>query len=241
MKSPLLCLPGLLCNEELWFQSTTGLDREVHRITFAAEPELSRIAATVLAQAPPHFVLAGLSMGGYVAFEMLRLAPERIRGLCLVDTTADADTEPQVAVRREAVERARAIGLPAFAAGLGRVLMHARRGDAGERLSPSGLDAFVAMATAIGVETFALHQQAISRRVDSNGLLAGIACPAAVVVGAADRVTPPAVAERMAAAIPGASLHVVEEAGHLVPLEQPRVMRERLGAFLARCDGNSAS
>jgi pimeloyl-ACP methyl ester carboxylesterase len=97
------------------------------------------------------------------------------------------------------------------------------------------------MATAIGVETFALHQQAISRRADSNGLLARIDCPAAVVVGAADRVTPPAVAQRMAAGIPGASLHVVEDAGHLVPLEQPRAMRGLLDAFLARCDADSAA
>jgi len=229
MKHPLLCLPGLLCNEELWLPGTAGLDREVHRISFPAEADLSIIAATVLARAPPQFVLAGLSMGGYVAFEMLRRAPERIRGLCLVDTTPDADTEPQVVVRREAVERARTIGMPAFAAGLGRLLMRA----------PGGLEAFVAMATAIGVETFALHQQAISRRGDSNGLLARIACPAAVVVGAADRITPPAVAQRMAAGIPGASLHVVEDAGHLVPLEQPLAMRALFGAFLDRCDANS--
>jgi pimeloyl-ACP methyl ester carboxylesterase len=231
VKIPLLCLPGLLSTSTVWKESARNTDRAVSFACFAALDEVRDIAAAVLAEAPPMFVLAGVSMGGYVGFEMLRQAPHRIAGLCLVDTAPGADNEKQSQMRALSVQRCRERGMQAFAENLGKYVLYASQGEV-----PEGLQSFIAMAEEIGCETFALHQKALSRRVDSTGLLPQIRCPTVVVVGSADRVTPPAMAESMAAAIPGATFHVIEKAGHLVPMEQPLAMGEILGSFLERCD-----
>jgi pimeloyl-ACP methyl ester carboxylesterase len=209
-------------------------DREVCFASFAAMQTVREIAAAVLAEAPPVFVLAGVSMGGYVGFEMLRQAPQRIAGLCLVDTAPGADNEKQSQMRELSVQRCRERGIREFAENLGKYVLYAPEGDV-----PVGVQSFIAMAEEIGCETFALHQNALSGRADSTGLLPQIRCPTVVVVGVADRVTPPAIAESMAAAIPGATFHLIEKAGHLVPLEQPQAMQEILSAFLNRCDAGN--
>jgi pimeloyl-ACP methyl ester carboxylesterase len=231
VKIPLLCLPGLLSTPAVWKESVASSDREVRSAWFAMKDEVREIAAGVLAEAPPVFVLAGVSMGGYVGFEMLRQAPQRIAGLCLVDTAPGADNEKQSQMRALSVQRCRERGMRAFADNLGKYVLYAPEGEA-----PVGLQSFIAMAEEIGYETFALHQNALSRRPDSTALLPQIRCPTVVVVGIADRVTPPAMAESMVAAIPGATFHLIKKAGHLVPMEQPLAMHEILSAFLTRCD-----
>jgi pimeloyl-ACP methyl ester carboxylesterase len=121
-----------------------------------------------------------------------------------------------------------------FSHNLGKYVLYAPEGEV-----PEGLESFIAMAEEIGCDTFAQHQNALSGRLDSTALLPQIRCPTAVVVGIADRVTPPAIAERMAAAIPDATFHLIEKAGHLVPLEQPQAMQQILAAFLNRCEAES--
>jgi pimeloyl-ACP methyl ester carboxylesterase len=231
MKVPLLCLPGLLCTEVVWSESIAALGRDVQCARFAADDTVQAIARGVLAAAPARFAVAGLSMGGYIALEMLRQAPDRIAGLCLVDTAPGADSDKQVAARYASVEQCRLVGMQVFAEKLGRFILYS---DADSQ-SPA-LQRFVAMADEVGCETFAAHQHAISRRPDSTELLSRLCLPTAVVVGAADRVTPSVVAQRMATAISGATYHLVERAGHLVPLEQSRQMQEILAILLDRCD-----
>jgi pimeloyl-ACP methyl ester carboxylesterase len=231
VKIPLLCLPGLLCTSAVWKASVKNTDRAVSFACLAALDEVRDIAAAVLAEAPPVFALAGVSMGGYVGFEMLRQAPQRIAGLCLVDTAPSADNEKQSQMRALSVQRCRERGMQAFAENLGNYVLYAPGSEV-----PAGLQSFIGMAEEIGCETFALHQKALSRRPNSTALLPQIRCPTVVVVGSADRVTPPHIAEAMAAAIPGSSFHIIENAGHLVPLEQPLAMDAILSSFLTRCD-----
>ncbi|MBO9718059.1 MAG: alpha/beta fold hydrolase [Pseudoxanthomonas sp.] len=216
-RTPLLLLPGLLCDARVWRDQVQALAD----VADAAVPDLSlddsiaTMAARVLASAPERFALAGLSMGGYVAFEILRQQPARVSRLALFDTSAAPDSPERARQRRMGIA---AIGQGRFV-GVTRQLLprlvHARHVD-----GPVGAEV-QAMAQRVGAQAYLRQQGAILGRVDSRPLLPKIDVPTLVVVGADDVMTPPAESEAIAAAIPGAVLHRLSACGHLPPMELP--------------------
>lgn len=221
---PLILLPGLLCDSRLWAAQAADL-ADVCPVLI---PDLTRdlgipaLARRVLAEAPPRFALGALSMGGYVAFEILRQAPERVARLALFDTMASPDAPERAAQRRamlELAERGRFLGISPQ---LMPRLIHP------SRLGTPVADTVLAMGKAVGKEAFLRQQQSIIDRPDSRPTLAGIRISTLIVVGAQDQLTPPAEAELMHAGIQDSRLVVLDDCGHLPPLELP----ERTSALL---------
>lgn len=228
-KHPLLFIPGLNCTAALWADQVAalGAGRAVMVADHGGAETIAAISAAILADAPPRFALAGLSMGGYVAMEILRVAPERVDRLALLDTRADADAPEQSEVRRQLIDITARGGFAKIAA------MQYPRLVAPARLDDEALQARVrAMADATGPEAFVRQQKAILTRIDSRPSLADIRCPATVIVGADDQLTPPDLARDMADRIPGARLVVVPGAGHLSPIETPEAVTEVLRDWL---------
>jgi pimeloyl-ACP methyl ester carboxylesterase len=177
---------------------------------------MAAIARRILAAAPPLFALAGLSMGGYIAFEIMRQAPERVAKLALLDTGARAET-PEQTERREVMialaKSGRYVEVPDLAF---PVYVHRnRQNDAGLKQTVR------MMAAETGVEAYFRQQQAIMGRPNSRPGLGAIKCPTLVLVGDSDEATPPELAREIAGAISGARLEVIADCGHLSTLEQP--------------------
>jgi pimeloyl-ACP methyl ester carboxylesterase len=222
---PTLLVPGLLCTARLYAAQIPVLWSfgPVMVVDHRRDDSMAAIARRILEQAPPRFALLGLSMGGYIAFELLRQASARIARLALLDTTARPDTAEQSARRRTLIEQSNAGGFGQLADQLYPGLVHPDRlGDAALRGEVRG------MAAETGAEAFIRQQTAIMQRRDSLPDLAAIGCPTLVLVGEADQLTPTARAQEMAAGIRGARLVVVPASGHLSALEQP----ERVNAAL---------
>jgi pimeloyl-ACP methyl ester carboxylesterase len=222
---PTLLVPGLLCTARLYAAQIPVLWSfgPVLVVDHRRDDSMAAIARRILEQAPPRFALLGLSMGGYIAFELLRQASARIARLALLDTTARPDTAEQSARRRTLIEQSNAGGFGQLADQLYPGLVHPDRlGDAALREEVRG------MAAETGAEAFIRQQTAIMQRRDSLPDLAAIGCPTLVLVGEADQLTPTARAQEMAAGIRGARLVVVPASGHLSALEQP----ERVNAAL---------
>ncbi len=218
-KRTLILLPGLLCDDALWEHQATFLDAivDVRVADLTREDNLPDMARHVLARAPEHFVLAGLSMGGYVAQEIMRQAPERILSLALIDTNARADTPEQSERRKALMDEAQ----------------HGKFKGIGPKLLPNLVhpdfakdediaSTVLGMAQRVGKEAFLRQQNAIMHRVDGRADLAKVNCPTLVLCGEDDVMTPPKVHQEMVDAIgDNADLVVVKHCGHLSPLEQP--------------------
>lgn len=230
MRTPVVLLPGLLCDAQLWQPQIESLaDRiEPWVADLTRDDSMAAMASRVLAEAPfGEFALAGLSMGGYAALELMRRAPERVRRLALLDTQARADT-PEATERRLAlIALARQGRFAGVTDRLLPLLLHT------SRLRDERLVGIVkAMAQNVGSEAFLRQQKAIMGRVDSRESLARIACPTLVLCGGQDMLTPLDRHEEMAAAIPGASLVVIPDCGHLATLEAPQAVNAALVAWL---------
>jgi len=228
---PLLLLPGILNDGDLWAHPRKQLS-SIADITVgdtSTHADLSELAAAILAQAPPRFAVAGLSMGGYVAFEILRQAPERVLRLALVDTSARPDTQERKQHRRGLIRLAER---GEFRGVTPRMLPYL---IAHRHLDNSALtDRIYAQAQRIGRDGFINQETAVMERPDSRPLLPEIKVPTIVVCGRDDQLTPPARSEEMAAAIPGADLLVVAGAGHLAPMERPFAVTRALRGWLQR-------
>jgi pimeloyl-ACP methyl ester carboxylesterase len=174
-------------------------------------------------------VLVGLSMGGYIAFEFLRRWRQRVRGLVLLDTRAEADTPDGKKNRDAAAATAREQGAEAIAeAMLPKVLGASTLAGA-----PATVERVRAMMAATPVAGIVGALGAMRDRPDSTPMLPGLAgVPTLVIVGDEDELTPPAQARAMADAIPGASLVVIRSAGHLPTIERPAETTDALLAFL---------
>jgi pimeloyl-ACP methyl ester carboxylesterase len=217
----LILLPGMPLDAALWEHQVRHLadvaDVQVIETTLA--DTLSGLAHAVLARAPERFLLAGLSLGGYVAQEILRQAPERVAKLALVNTNARPDTPEQAETRRRAMEVASSRGLdPILDAMIPKLIAPSRVGDA------ELTGAVRAMGQRVGVENYLRQQAAILSRPDGRPSLPAIRCPTLVIGGREDGGSPPPVQEEMANAIPGARLVLIEECGHLSPLERPHAV-----------------
>ena len=226
---PVVLIPGLMCSARLYAAQIPHL-WPCGPVTIAdhtRDETMTAIARRILTAAPPRFALAGLSMGGYISFEILRQAPARVVKLALLDTTARADTPEAMAARRAQIAQVAAGGLAEVADAQFMRLVHPlRRTDANLR------EINRLMAREVGVEGFVRQQTAIVGRVDSRPMLKDIRCPTLVLVGEADTLTPPDRAAEMADGIPGAQLVEVPESGHLSTLERPDAVTEALLEWL---------
>jgi pimeloyl-ACP methyl ester carboxylesterase len=231
LKQPLALCPGLLCDARLWEHQAMHLAdiAEAHIGDFTSQDSISAMARSVLAAMPERFALAGLSMGGYVAMEIMRQAPERIERLCLLDTSARPDTEQQTAFRRQMLEQVKLGRFKGVTQRMLPLFLHPQRlGDA------ALTGAIMEMGARVGRDAYVRQQTAIMNRADSRPSLAAIECPTLVVCGRQDALTPLAMSEEIAHGIPGATLEVVEDCGHMSTMERPDhvtgLMRRWLGA-----------
>ena len=228
-KTSLVLLPGLLCDEALWAHQTETL-ADIADITVAdmtQDDTIQGMAERVLSKAPETFALAGLSMGGYAAQEIMRQAPERVERLALLDTSANSDTPDRKEQRQGFIAQ---LGLGVFRGVTSKLLPFLIYED---RLDDDALVAVIkASAQNIGPEAFTRQQHAILSRPDGRKDLKKIACPTLVLCGRQDALTPLTGHEEMVAAIPNASLVVIEDCGHLAPLERPDAVNAAMRAWL---------
>lgn len=229
--TPLLLVPGLLCSARLYAAQVVALwpQGPVMVVDHRRDDEIGAIAARILVNAPPRFALAGLSMGGYIAFAMLRQAPERIAKLALLDTSARPDTAEQKEARQKFIAMAEAGKLSDVVDTLAPRFVHRdRRND--DVLNRTIRD----MAVDTGVDAFVRQEKAIMTRPDSRPSLASIRCPTLVLVGEGDELTTPELAQEIAGGIAGARLVVVPDCGHLSTIERPEAVNAALAEWLQR-------
>jgi pimeloyl-ACP methyl ester carboxylesterase len=228
-QTAVILIPGLLCTANLFAPQLSALQPwyDVSVADHRQHPTLEGIAASILATAPATFALAGLSMGGYIAFEVLRQAPHRVTKMALLDTNSRADRPDQLEGRAAIVAMARAEGLAAVNKRLLPLLVHQRF-----QTDPVMTATIDQMATDTGVEAFARQQDAIAARPDNRPFLATIKVPTTIIVGAEDALTPVKVHEEMHGLITGSTLYVIPDCGHLSTLEQPEAVNALLLAWL---------
>lgn len=229
----LVLLPGLLCDRALWLPQIAAFAPRLPILVgdLTRDDSVEAMARRVLDDAPPRFALAGLSMGGYVAQEIVHQAPGRVDRLALLDTNARADTEEQRRRRQGLLALAKSGKFKGVTPRLLPLLLHP------DRLEEADLTGIVmAMAERVGRDAFQRQQTAILNRRDRRADLAAIACPTLVVCGRQDALTPPELAEEIAAGIPGAHLAIVEECGHLSTLERPAEVTRLMARWLGLPD-----
>lgn len=232
MKQPLVLLPGLLCDAALWEPQLSDLadiaDFFVADLT--AHETMKDMAAAVLRDAPwKEFALAGLSMGGYVAQEIVRQAPQRVKKLALLDTRSRPEEPLETERRHQFIKLAQSErGFMPVTTRLLPFLLHP------SRVKEAPLVKVIReMAERTGVEAYVRQQTAIIARPDFRPDLAKIQCPTLVLCGREDQLTPLSDSEFIAAAIPGAKLVVVEECGHMSTLERPEAVNRAMRKWLA--------
>lgn len=218
MAEPLVLLPGMMCDARIFAPQINALSREraVMVAPITQGERVEEIASNILDQLPLRFALAGLSMGGIVAMEVLRRAPERVSRLCMMDTNPLAETPAEAASREPMIVGVRAGRLE-------EVMRQAMRPDF---LAPGAgrmpvLNTVYAMAADLGPEVFINQSRALQRRRDQQSTLRKCKVPTLILCGAHDRLTPVKRHSFMAELMPAARLEVIEDAGHLPPLETP--------------------
>ena len=226
--TPLVLMPGMMCDARMWGGIDQGLGVPViHHIPTGAET-MPDLAALFLADAPPSFALAGLSMGGILAMEILRQAPNRVTRLALLDTNPRAETAAVKARRGPQIDRA-------LAGDLEGVMRHDMKPN---YLAPGPnkaaiLDLCMDMALTLGPLVFARQSRALRDRPDQQATLAAFKGPALVLMGAEDRLCPLDRHQLMHDLMPQSRLHIIPGAAHLPPLEQPDATTRALRDWLA--------
>ncbi len=227
-----LCLlPGLMCDQTVWAPQRAALIdvAQIHVPNFLGLDSFEAMARRTLEQAEGPLWLAGHSMGGRVALEAWRMAPERIAGLALMDTGVHGVRPEERAVRMGMVKLARTEGMAAVIERWLPPMIHP------DRLNDVVLyDAIAGMIRRASPEQFEKQQHALLTRPDATGYLPSIACPTLVMTGRQDAWSPPAQHEQIAAAIPGATLTIIEDCGHMSTLEKPGEVTALLRSWLAR-------
>lgn len=174
-------------------------------------------------------IVAGLSMGGYVAFDLARVAPERLMGLILIDTK---ETDDDVGTREARMESIRSIGKTGRTRAFVDEMLPKLLSEPSMR-DPELVETVRSLMASASVTAVVAGQHAMARRPDSTAVLPTISCPTLVVAGSEDIVTPPSMTERMAEAIPKATMKLIEGAGHLPPMERPSEFNEVVQRFLS--------
>lgn len=226
---PILLVPGLVCSLRIFAPVIPHLWRfgPVTVANHIRDDNMGAIARRILAEAPPRFALAGHSMGGYIAFEIMRQAPQRVAKLALMNTQARPDTPEATTRRRGQIARAQAGEYRAILDELFPIFMHpSRRENAGLRQLVHD------MGDDVGPEAFVRQQIAIMSRPDSRPTLAWIKFPTLVLSSDEDNTVPNALSTEMADGIPGAKLIIIPDCGHMTPPEQPQATTEALVDWL---------
>jgi pimeloyl-ACP methyl ester carboxylesterase len=238
-RCPLIMLPGSLCDARLFGPQLAALrHRSVAVGNVGAADSVQAIAAQVLRRAPGRFALAGLSMGGIVAFEVWRQAPQRVAGLALLDSTFQPESAEVAARRLEEIDLVAREGT----LGLRRLVRdrHLARYLAQGNVHRQALrDLVLQMATACGPAVFARQWQALMHRPDSRATLRTIDCPALVLCGAEDQLCLPAVHQEMARAL-GVDCHLLDHCGHLASVEAPQRTCGLLRGWLEQVDARES-
>ena len=226
----LLFVPGLLCGEPLFAPLFPHLEGRARSLVadVTRDDTIGGMARRVLSEAPPRFALCGLSMGGYVALEIMRLAPDRVSRLAILDSQARPVNEAGRKRGRDHLALAERGEFRGITPQLLPLFLHP------DRLNDEKLTNEVqAMVGSVGRDAFLRQQKAILARPDSRPQLPGIACQTLVLAGREDAMTPPEVQLEMAMAIPKATLVLLPQCGHLSPMERPEAVATQLLAWLA--------
>ncbi len=226
---PIVFIPGLMCTGRIYQHQVETLG-QTHPVLLAnhwSHDTMAGIAKSTLDLAPKTFALAGTSMGGYVALEIMRQAPERVTKLLLMSTSAKPDTPERSADRRKQVEGARKYGLRAGTRALYPKLVHPARHEDAPLLTT-----FFEMAEELGVDAFAKQIEAIIGRADSRPTLGDVRIPTLVIAGRDDALITPDNSEELASGIPGARLALVEHCGHMGMIERPETYTKLISGFL---------
>ena len=229
---PLVLLPGLLSDRTPWKEQIRHFGSRYELIVpqnHLGEPTMAKMAERILDELPPRFALVGWSMGGYISFEIIRSAPERISRLALISTSARPDAPEAAPERRASVRTAREFS-PSVAWRQKMGLSFYRP----ERLSKKTITELEAMTDSLGADLYESQQEAIIARADSRDLLPGITCPTIVICGTHDSRTPPLTSWEIASAVGGAELHLLAECGHCSPIEDPHTVNALLGGWMDR-------
>ncbi|GAA1210927.1 Pimeloyl-ACP methyl ester carboxylesterase [Prauserella alba] len=228
--APVVTVSGMLCDATLWDDVRHSFGPRVVDVVPTA-PSIAEMAEEVLVASDGPFVLIGLSLGAIVGFEVLRQAPERVTAFAAMSTNAGAPTKAQrtgwatfdAQTRRGGFsEVVRDSILPTMFAAPEPPAHHAGR--------------FTAMAEQVGPEAFRRQLAAQATRTDATASLPEVAVPTLVLCGTADALCPPEFHRRIAGAVPGAELHALPGAGHLLPIERPAEVADHLTDWLTRCN-----
>ena len=226
---PILLVPGLASSPRIYAPVLPALWRfgPVTVANHIRDDNMGAIARRILAEAPPRFALAGHSMGGYIAFEIMRQAPDRVAKLALINTQARPHTPEANARRRGQIARAQAGEFHALLDELFAGFVHPSRCQDG------GLRQLVHdMGDDIGPDAFVRQQTAVMSRADSRPILAWIKCPTLVLTGDEDNTIPNSLSAEMANGIPAAKLVILNACGHLPQVEQPQATADALVEWL---------
>jgi pimeloyl-ACP methyl ester carboxylesterase len=223
----LVMIPGLGSDAAVWKRTITALDGEVDCLVgdTHSDRSLRGMAQRILGQSPKTFALAGVSMGGMVALEMMKIAPERVTRLALIDTNARPDAMARKAYRYLA-------NLVAITANFER-LSERSVSSLVHPSTPNDVRAELAeMGARVGVKTYCRQNRAVAARADLRPVLQGVAVPTAVVVGAEDQLTPLELSQEIHHRTPGSTLHIIPGCGHLPPIEKPEVLAAILSGLM---------
>lgn len=225
MTTPIVLVPGFMLDETLWDEVVAAFppERPVIRASLQGQATMEEVVTRIGDAAPPRFVIVGFSMGGYVARDVVQRFPDRCAGLILIATSLRLDTPAQLASKQAA--------LGALAGGDYRGVSrqsirrslhpaHASDGDLVERIH--------AMSVRLGRETFA--SQLVLDRAPAN---TPPGCPTLIIAGSEDPLRSLGEAGEMQRAIPGSQIEIVEDTGHMIPLEQPEALARCMTAWLA--------
>ncbi len=227
---PLVLLPGVLLRDDLWTEQKRLLADAADPVVYndhGSHDDMAAIARAILAKAPRQFALAGLSMGGYVAMEIMAQAPDRVLKLALLDTHARPDTDTVKVLRQQRIDLSQRGKFVGLSRKLFKEWVHPDRAE-DETLR----NRVAAMAQATGRDGFVNQYAALMNRPDRRDDIAGYRLPVMVLCGREDAVTPLELSQEMAGLIPGADLAVIEHCGHLSTMEEPEAVAAALRRWL---------
>jgi len=225
----LVLLPGMMCDARLFAPQIAALQDRV-RVTVplpVSAPDMARLAMDVLADAPDRFALGGVSMGGILAMEVMRQAPDRVTHLALIDTNPFAERDAVKARRGPQMEAVRTGRLSAIMRAEMKQNYFSHRDDSADLR-----DLAMAMAVDLGADAFIAQSLALRDRPDYEATLRGVRCPTLILCGRHDQLCPVERHQAMKAMIPHARLCIVEDAGHLPTIETPDIVTTALQDLL---------
>lgn len=228
-KPELMLIPGLLCTEILWTAQIAAF-RDSHTITIAdhrQDDTIPAIAQRILKTAPDRFSLSGLSMGGYIAMEIWRQAPERVERLALLDTRSSTDSDAERQRRHDFIALAEKGRFTGIHERLMPLFIHEDRLQDRELVG-----AVTRMAEDTGKQGFIRQSRALLDRADTADVLRTVTVPTLVLCGRQDALTPVAMHEAMAECVPGAKLTIIEDCGHLSTMERPDAVNAAMREWL---------